>query len=320
MNCWSEIDFNPLPADLAGLPTVTAEPWFCIDSDPSMCIEGPAVDTEGNLYVCVAVPPPGPNPRIVKISRDKVMTDFYLSDGSDLPVGIAIHKDGRLFVAAMFGGFTVLNPDGSLNRRIIPRYEDGVIANPNDCVFDEKGNLYFTDYKGTINCPNGAVARLDADSNYEHVTKIVGNMMMPNGISFSPDFRTLWVGESNRNAVVQIRITENGELPQMGESINVVWYGSGLPMPDGNKVDAAGNFYQARMRGGHVLITNPQGTPIANVVVPQRGEGIWDNTSNLVLDTCVQEAFLLGFGRKGIWVLKFPTLAPAQKLFFQRNS
>lgn len=319
MNQWPKIDRNPLPNSLAGLPTVTAEPWFCIDPDPGMCIEGPAADAEGNLYVCVAVPPPGPAPKIVKITRDKVMTDFYCSDGSDLPVGIAIHRDGRLFVAAMFGGFTVLNPDGTLNRRIIPRYDDGELANPNDCVFDEKGNLYFTDYKGSIDCPNGAVCRLEADSDYTRVTKIVGNMMMPNGISFSPDWRTLWVAESNRNAIVQIRITEDGQLPKMGESVNIVWYGVGLPMPDGNKVDADGNCYQARMRGGHVLITNPQGTPIANVVVPRRGEGVFDNTSNLVLDTCAQEGFLLAFGSEGIWVLKFPTLAPAQKLFFQQE-
>ncbi|MBR2717326.1 MAG: SMP-30/gluconolactonase/LRE family protein, partial [Oscillospiraceae bacterium] len=177
---WPEIDMNPLPPDAAGLPTVEAEPWFCIDPDPGMCIEGPAADEQGNLYVCVAVPF-GPPPKIVKITPTRVMTDFYLSDGSDLPTGIAIHKDGRLFVAAMFGGFTVLNPDGTVERRIIPRYDDGTVANPNDCVFDEKGNLYFSDYKGHIGCPDGAVARLDAEGDYTHVTKILGNMMMPNG-------------------------------------------------------------------------------------------------------------------------------------------
>lgn len=316
---WPKVERNPLPADVAGLPAVTAEPWFCIDADPGMCIEGPAADAQGNLYVCVAVPPPGPNPKIVKITPDKVMTDFYCSDGSDLPVGVAFHKDGRMFVAAMFGGFTVLNPDGTVERRICPRYDDGEIANPNDCVFDEKGNLYFTDYRGHLGCMNGAVARLDADSDYTHVTKIVGNLLMPNGISFSPDFRTLWVAESNRNAVIQIRITEDGQLPTMGESVNVVWYGTGLPMPDGNKVDAEGNLYQAIMRDGRVLVTNPKGVPIGNVVVRDRGLGVWDNTSNLVLNPCADEAFLLGFGSKGIWVLKFPTLAPAQKLYFQQN-
>ena len=315
---WPKVERNPLPADVAGLPTVTAEPWFCIDADPGMCIEGPAADAQGNLYVCVAVPPPGPNPKIVKITPDKVMTDFYCSDGSDLPVGVAFHKDGRMFVAAMFGGFTVLNPDGTVERRICPRYDDGEIANPNDCVFDEKGNLYFTDYRGHLGCMNGAVARLDADSDYTHVTKVVGNLLMPNGISFSPDFRTLWVAESNRNAVIQIRITEDGQLPKMGESVNVVWYGTGLPMPDGNKVDAEGNLYQAIMRDGRVLVTNPKGVPIGNVVVRDRGFGIWDNTSNLVLNPCADEAFLLGFGSKGIWVLKFPTLASAQKLYFQQ--
>lgn len=316
---WPKVERNPLPADVAGLPTVTAEPWYCIDADPGMCIEGPAADAQGNLYVCVAVPPPGPNPKIVKITPDKVMTDFYCSDGSDLPVGVAFHKDGRMFVAAMFGGFTVLNPDGTVERRIYPRYDDGEIANPNDCVFDEKGNLYFTDYRGHLGCTNGAVARLDADSDYTHVTKVVGNLLMPNGISFSPDFRTLWVAESNRNAVIQIRITEDGRLPRMGESVNVVWYGTGLPMPDGNKVDAEGNLYQAIMRDGRVLVTNPKGVPIGNVVVRDRGLGVWDNTSNLVLNPCADEAFLLGFGSKGIWVLKFPTLAPAQKLYFQQN-
>lgn len=317
-NSWPEMDMDSLPPEAASLPTVEAEPWFCINPDPDMCIEGPAADEQGNLYVCVAVPF-GPNPKIVKITPDKVMTDFYVSDGSDLPTGIAIHRDGRFFVAAMFGGITVLNSDGTVQRRICPQYDNGEIANPNDCVFDEKGNLYFSDYKGHLGCPNGAVARLDADSDYTHVTKILGGMMMPNGLSFSPDFCTLWVAESNRNAIVQIRITDSGEIPTMGESVNIVWYGTGLQIPDGNKIDADGNLYQALMRGGRVLVTNPQGVPIGNVIVPHRGKGLWDNTSNLVLNPCAKEGFLLGFGKKGIWVLKFPTLSPAQRLFFQQK-
>lgn len=317
---WPSLAKYLLPADVVGLPTLEAESWFLISSDPTLCFEEPAFDWEGNLYVCVAVPPPGPVPKIVKISPDKIMTDFYISDGSDLPCGLAIHPDGRIFAVSMFGGITIINPDGSLNRHVATVYDDGSVANPNDCVFDEHGNLYFTDYRGHVGDLCGAVARLDADSNYTHITRILGGLAMPNGISFSPDFRMLWVSESNRNTLMQIHLTPEGGIPTMGESVNIVYYSTGLHILDGNKVDAEGNCYQAMMRGGRVLIFNPDGIPIGNVVVPRREEGVWNNTPNLIIKPKTQEAYLLASGVAGLMVMRFPAWASAQTLYFQMNN
>ena len=73
-----------------------------------------------------------------------------------LPDGIAIHKDGRLFIACLSGKVVTIQPDGSGLRQVEPRF-NGKPASVNDLVFDRDGNFYATDFIGTVAEPTGGV-------------------------------------------------------------------------------------------------------------------------------------------------------------------
>ena len=85
----------PLPPELKHLPTIKAEPWLLIDKDPSVFLEGPAFDRQGNLFVSSIF-----DSRILRITPKKKVEVIFQKEGL-LPDGIAIHKDGRLFIACL---------------------------------------------------------------------------------------------------------------------------------------------------------------------------------------------------------------------------
>ncbi|MFH1488795.1 MAG: hypothetical protein ABII06_07825, partial [Pseudomonadota bacterium] len=108
---WSESKITssqvPLPPALSNLPIINVAPWLQIDPGPQTFLEGPAFDREGNLFVSSIF-----DSRILKITPDKKFTTIFKQDGL-LPDGIAIHKDGRLFLACLSGKVATLNPDGT---------------------------------------------------------------------------------------------------------------------------------------------------------------------------------------------------------------
>lgn len=85
----------PLPPSEASLPIIGAQPWFQIDPGPKVFLEGPAFDREGNLFISSIF-----DSRIFKITPDKKVSTILNIEGL-LPDGIAIHKDGRLFVVCL---------------------------------------------------------------------------------------------------------------------------------------------------------------------------------------------------------------------------
>lgn len=125
----------------------------------------------------------------------------------------------------------------------------------------------------------------------------------------------LWVGESVRNRVLRISMTKEGFVKPGGFSIQAVYTNIGNAVVDSNKVDSAGNLYQAMMWGGRAVVLNHYGIPIANIVVPDRDQGKYMNSPNLVIKPGTDEGYLIGTGPEGAWIHKFKAIAPAQKLF-----
>jgi len=245
-----KIDEMPLPPEVAGLPVIKAEPWFLIHPDVKEgMLEGPAFDRQNNLYICVGGPK-GNFSKILRITPEKEVTTI-LDSPTAVPTGIAVHKNGRLFAASMSGELLIMNPDGSGLTALRQHYEGKMLA-LNDLVFDKNGNLYFTDFSGSVNNPVGGVYRLDASDNYATLHQIAGKLAGPNGISLSPSGDTLWIGETIRNAVIRIDLLPDGLAPRPIDGITWPFYSTGGPAgPDSNKVDSAGNLYGATETGGN---------------------------------------------------------------------
>lgn len=310
---WPEMPKNPLPPELAGLPTVEAKVKYRIaDGRATPGIEGPIFDRQGNLYVCHTT---HPTSTVKKITPDGAISDFFRYE-SGMLVATAVHRDGRIFAADFVNGiFVVLSPKGEVLDEIRVTLPDGGAMKCDDMVFDRDGNLYFTDFNGTFAKRTGGVYRLDASADYRKMHCILKNIGAGNGISFSPDYKILWVADTPLKTVYRIVLDENGRALDRVFGILPIVQGYGRANPDSNKVDADGNLYQAMMHGGWVLVYNSDGIPIANVTVPGREEGRLLNTPNLALLPGERKGYMVASDEHDVVVLEFPTLAPGAMLY-----
>jgi gluconolactonase len=99
-------------------------------------LEGPSFDRDGNLYVVDLA-----WGRIFRVDERGEFHVVIEYDGE--PNGLAIHKDGRIFVADHKHGILRLE-NGSVVP-VVSRYHQQTFKGVNDLTFDPQGNLYFTD-------------------------------------------------------------------------------------------------------------------------------------------------------------------------------
>ena len=299
----------PLPPTVSGLPSITAELWITVDPGPAVFLEGPAFDRKGNLFVSSIF-----DSRILKISPDKKVTTIFSQEGL-MPDGIAIHKDGRLFLACISGKIMAIGPDGS-NPTEIPAKFQGKPQVCNDLVFDKNGNLLVTDWTGTFADASGGVYRLSAD--FKSIEPVFQNLVSPNGVALSPDGNTLWISETNRNRLITLNFQPGTIKLNPFESCKIPWRFSGGAVaggPDSNAVDEKGNLYQCVIFQGRVLILNNLGFPLANVVVPQRDQGKHLLTTNVAFKPGTDEVYLTASGDGGACIFRFKGLAKGLMLF-----
>lgn len=292
-----------IPADVADLPTIEAEYWVTTTED-RVGMEGPEFDDEGNLYVC-SVGMTYPINYILKVDGDKNITTVW--EGALSPLGLAFHEDGRLFAVCREGEILVMDKDGGNVSTITPVYGDWSFS-LNDICFTAEGDLIFTDWQGTEANPIGGIYVLTAESGYQELTVLADKLPGPNGVELSPDGSILWVGMTNQDAIYRIDVVyKDGTVA--AEKVELIYQNSGAGQPDSNEIDADGNLYQAMIQGGRVLVLNGEGTPIANVIIPEREQGSRMMSSNLAIKPGTNEAYLMtaGFG-EGSHIYVFETL------------
>jgi gluconolactonase len=165
-------------------------------------------------------------------------------------------------------------------RRVTRRELDGsltVLANtfqgkrlnrPNDVVVKSDGAIYFTD-PWTLQTPQeqwdltfAGVYRLSPDLGT--YTLLIDNFIVPNGIAFSPDESVLYVNDSRRGHVRAFDVMPSGVLAKQSDRVFADLRGSDPGVPDGMKVDVAGNVYCGG--SGGIWILDPQGKKLGRIV------------------------------------------------------
>lgn len=184
-----------------GLPNGLVEETHVATSAFVAFTEGPAVDVDGNVFFSDIV-----NNRIMKQAADGTLSVWRADSGR--ANGNMFDAQGRLVTCegAEFG-------DGGRRRVtrtdmrtgaveiLTERFEGRRYNSPNDLAIDRQGRIYFTDprYKADrsdLEMDVEAVYRLDPDG---RVTRILQQptIQKPNGITISPDNRTLYLVDSN---------------------------------------------------------------------------------------------------------------------------
>jgi len=215
-------------------------------------IEGPAFDRDGNLW-CVDLP----YGRIFRVAPDGRFSVVVEYNGE--PNGLAIHRDGRIFIADYAHGIMVLDPVTCQVEPFLTRVRLERFKAVNDLVFASNGDLYFTDQGLTgLHDPTGRVFRLRADG---RVDCLLDNVPSPNGIALDPAETTLYVAVTRANAVWRVPLMADGTVAKVGNFIQL----SGGGGPDGLAVDSEGNLAVAHIVLGAVWLFSKRGEPMMRI-------------------------------------------------------
>jgi lactonase len=298
---------SPVPSSERGLLTVTAEPYFSV-SDQAMALEGPAYDRDGDLlFVDIN------GGRVLRLSPNKVLSVVF-TDPSLRPAGIAIHKDGRIFVAGVgdlsAGRIISIEPDGSNPIEIVPLSAGFV---PDDLVFDAKGGFYFTDFKGCPGNPSGGVYYVAPDM--ETITPVLRNMAASNGVTLSPDGTVLWSTEFGASRLHRVELVSATTFFDHRWTVPFHFVGRA---PDSMRTDADGNIYVAMFTQGRIMVFSPSGMPIGQILMPGRDDNHFLKTTSLAFVPGSSELRIVAqdeVGKGSAMIFRATAFARGVKLF-----
>ena len=197
--------------------------------------EGPTCDKAGNVYFTETK-----FNRIMKLTPAGVLTVYR--ENSNAANGLVFDLDERLIACEGNPAkprVTRTNIQTGRVEVLADRSMGLTLTAPNDVTFDNQGRLYFTDL------PGGTVHRIDKDGK---VTRILAapDVQRPNGITISPDDKTLYLVEANQAAggarlLRAYDLRPDGSVTSMRVFINF----SPGRSSDGITIDSAGNVYAA---------------------------------------------------------------------------
>jgi len=168
-------------------------------------------------------------------------------------------------------------------RRVVREERDGsitVLASsfqgrplnyPNDVVVKSDGAIYFTDPwtgpraqepPGDVDLNFAGVYRISPDRGT--LTLLVNDFLTPNGIAFSPDESVLYINDTQRRHIRAFELQPNGTLARQTDRVFADLSGPEPGVPDGMKVDSAGNVYCGGAGGLYIL--GPTGKKLGRIV------------------------------------------------------
>lgn len=257
--------------------------------------EGPAVAADGTIFFTDM--PFGPGSGMILRFDPKTRQTMVFAPNSGKSNGLAFLLDGSAVSCdgADGGGRRLLkwNMASGQAATLVDRYQGKRFNSPNDLAIDLKGRIYFTDPRYSAAEPRElereAVYRVDGDGT---VIKVTDEVEKPNGITLSPDQRTLYVGDHNNGGN---RLSPTDPEPKRGAMkiyafpldaaglVNgprrtLVDFGSENGC-DGITVDTAGNLYascRSLARPG-IMVVDPAGHELAFIETgPKNQQGLFD--------------------------------------------
>ena len=160
------------------------------------------------------------------------------------------------------------------------RFEGRRLNSPNDVTTDAQGRVWFTDprygaNRADMELDHESVYRLDPspDDSWA-ITRVTFDTTRPNGLVFSPDYRTLYVAESPPapEGARQLRAYPVADDGSLGEGVVLHDFGAHRGI-DGMRVDTSGNIvascgWAESGPGPRITVFAPNGTVLAEHPTP----------------------------------------------------
>lgn len=216
-----------------------------------------------------------PTQRIMRWSEAEGLSTYR--NGSQFNNGNTRDTQGRL-IGCRHGARDVVrtNHNGSLTV-LADQYQGKRLNSPNDVIVSSDDAVWFTDPTYGI-MSNFEGFRAPSEQSANHVFRIdpqsgaieavVSDFTQPNGLVFSPDEKRLYVAESGSS--------HSADVPAMIRQFDVdgaqvhdagVFATLDCGLPDGMRVDTAGNLWSSAGDGVHCFA--PDGTLLGKILVPE---------------------------------------------------
>lgn len=240
-----------------------------------------------------------PSNRILKWMPDGQVTTFLYPSGyqGSAPYGgpepgtngMTLDRRGRLTVAghARRNVFRLESlAKGGKMTVLAERFQGKRLNSPNDVVYAADGALYFTDppyglptqsdkdswkelsLNGVYRIPAAAAHAAGVPPDDAKLQLVIKDLTRPNGLALSPDGKTLYVAVSDPNRKVWMRYDVKSDGSVAGGRVFFdVTSNQGPGLPDGMKVDQAGNLYGTGPGG--VWIFSPGGKHLGTIRLPK---------------------------------------------------
>ncbi|WP_421953167.1 SMP-30/gluconolactonase/LRE family protein [Pelagibacterium sp.] len=145
-----------------------------------------------------------------------------------------------------------LTGDGSLAEMV--SVDAGLDNRLNDGRVDPNGRFWVGTMDNQLHRPNGSLYRIDADGTAH---AMIDDVIVSNGIAFSPDGRTGYFTDTRRHLSWRLAIDpDDGAI--IGREVFADYAQTG-DRPDGATIDAEGCLWQAFFAGGRIVRYAPDG-------------------------------------------------------------
>lgn len=211
-------------------------------------IEGPAVDSENNLYA-VNFEKEGTIGIIDMQGNASVFVE--LPNGS-VGNGIRFDKQDNMYIADYVNHNVLMIPKGKKEVSVYAHHPD--LNQPNDLAISPKGTLYASDPNWSAG--TGNLWKVDETG----FTLLEAEMGTTNGIEVSPDGKKLYVNESVQRKIWSYDLDAAGN-----PSNKTLFYEFSDFGMDGMRCDNQGNIYVCRYDARKVVVLNPAGSIIREV-------------------------------------------------------
>ena len=167
------------------------------------------------------------------------------------------------FVVALRSGLWLARADGTLERKVADAPYDQAHHRFNDGRCDAAGRFFAGSMNEKRDANSASLMRLDPDF---RVTRVLDDVMISNGLAWSPDGRTMYHADTPTHTIRAFDYDATSGTPSCPR-VFAQWSGE-TDRPDGAAVDSAGNYWSAFYRGGKVVKLSPRGSILAEYATP----------------------------------------------------